>query len=48
MLLLFFLITDLYLLIPTVFAQICSPTAEFAKHTGIPAKLGKAEIKHIQ
>ena len=45
MLLLFFLITDLNLLIPTVFAQIFNPTAEFVKHTGISAKKGKTEIE---
>ena len=43
--LLFFLITDLNLLIPTVFAQVFNPTAEFANHTGIPAKQGKTEIE---
>ena len=44
-LLLFFLITELNLLIPAIFAQIFNPTTEFANHTGIPAKQGKTEIE---
>ena len=41
---LFFLIIDLYVLIPAVTAQIFNPTAELAIATGIPTKKANAEI----
>ena len=40
-----FLITDLYFLIPAVFAQIFNPTAELIIPIGIPTKEAKAEIE---
>ena len=40
-----FLIIDLYLLIPAVFAQIFNPTAELIIPIGIPTKEAKAERK---
>ena len=41
---LFFLIIDLYFLIPAVIAQIFDPIAEFVISLGIPIKEEKAEI----
>ena len=41
----FFLIIDLYLLIPSVFAQIFNHTAELVIPIGIPSKEAKAEIE---
>ena len=43
--LLFFLIFDLYFLIPAVIPQIFNPTKELFIPTGIPTKEAKAEIK---
>ena len=43
--LLFFLIIDLYLLIPAVLAQTFNPIAELAISIGIPTKEAKAEIE---
>ena len=44
----FFLIIDLYLLIPAVIAQIFNPIAELAIPIGIKTKEEKAEIeKHL-
>ena len=40
----FFLIIDLYFLIPAVVAQIFNPIAELIIPVGIPIKEGKAEI----
>ena len=40
----FFLITELYILISAVIAQIFSPTAELVIRKGIPTKDAKAEI----
>ena len=42
---LFFLIIDLYFLIPAVIAQIFDPIAEFVISLGIPIKEEKAEIE---
>ena len=42
---LFFLIIDLYFLIPEVIAQIFDPIAEFVISLGIPIKEEKAEIE---
>ena len=42
---LFFLIIDLYFLIPAVIAQIFYPIAELVIPIGIPAKEAKAEMK---
>ena len=42
---LYFLIIDLYFLIPTTIAQIFSPTAELVIPTGIPTKEAKAEME---
>ena len=42
---LFFLIIDLYLLIPAVIAQIFNPGAEFVFPIGISTKEAKAEMK---
>ena len=42
---LFFLIIDLYFLIPAVSAQIFDPIAEFVISLGIPIKEEKAEIE---
>ena len=44
---LFFIIVDLYFLIPSVIAQYFKPVSEFATPIGIPAKKAKAEIKDI-
>ena len=41
----FFLIIDLYLLIPAVLAQTSNPIAELAISIGIPTKEAKAEIE---
>ena len=41
----FFLIIDLYFLIPAVIAQIFNSTAELAIPTGIPTNKAKAEIE---
>ena len=41
----FFLIIDLYYLIPAVIAQILNPIAELVIPIGIPSKEAKAEIK---
>ena len=41
----FFLIIDLYLLIPAVLAQTFNPIAELAISIGIPTKEAKAEIE---
>ena len=45
MLLFLFLITDLYFLIPAVFAQIFDPIAELVIPIEIPSKEAKAEIE---
>ena len=45
MLLLFFLIIDLYFLIPAVITQIFNPIVEPANPIGIPTKEAKAEIE---
>ena len=45
MLLLFFLIIDLYFLIPAVIAQIFNPIAEIVIPIGIATKEAKAEMK---
>ena len=42
---LFFLIMDLYFLIPGDIAQIFDPIAELVIPIGIPAKEGKAEME---
>ena len=42
---LFFLITDLYVVIPAVIKQIFNPTAELVIPIGIPAKEAKAEME---
>ena len=41
----FFLIIDLYLLIPAVIAQIFNPIAELVIPTGIPSKEAKVGIE---
>ena len=41
----FFLIIDLYFLIPTVIAQIFNPIEELVIPVGIPTKEAKAEIE---
>ena len=41
----FFLIIDLYFLIPTVIAQIFNPIEELVIPTGIPTKEAKAEVE---
>ena len=41
----FFLIIDLYFLIPAVIAQIFNPTAELVIPIGIPNNKAKAEIE---
>ena len=41
----FFLIIDLYFLIPTVIAQIFNPIEELVIPIGIPTKEAKAEIE---
>ena len=41
----FFLISDLYLLIPAVLAQTFNPIAELSIPIGIPTKEAKAEIE---
>ena len=41
----FFLITDLYFLIPAVFTQIFNPIAELVIPIGIPIKEAKAEME---
>ena len=41
----FFLIIDLYLLIPAVLTQTFNPIAELAISIGIPTKEAKAEIE---
>ena len=41
----FFLISDLYFLIPAAIAQIFNPIAELVIPTGIPSKEAKAEIE---
>ena len=45
MLFYFFLIIDLYFLIPAVTAQIFNPIVELVVPTRIPSKEGKAEIE---
>ena len=45
MLFFFFLITNLYLLIPAATAQICNPMAELKISLRIPTKEVKAEIE---
>ena len=45
MLLLLFLIIDLYFLIPAAVTQIFNPTAELVILRGIPAKEAKAEME---
>ena len=45
MLLLFFLIIDLYLLIPAVIAQIFIPTEKLVRPTGIAPNEANAEIE---
>ena len=42
---LFFLIIDLYFLIPAVITQIFNPIAKFVIYIGIPTKKVKAEMK---
>ena len=42
---LFFLITDLYFLIPTVITQIFNPIVKLAIPIGIPAKEAKSEME---
>ena len=42
---LFFLIIDLYFLIPTVISKIFNPIADLVIPMGIPAKEAKAEIE---
>ena len=44
----FFLIADLYFLIPAVIVQIFNLIAELLIPIGIPIKKAKAEIEHIQ
>ena len=44
----FFLITDLYLLIPAVIAQVFNPVAELVIPTGIPIKKQKQKLKYTQ
>ena len=41
----FFLIIDLYLLIPAVIAQVFNPIAELIIPIGIPTKEAKAELE---
>ena len=41
----FFLIIDLYFLIPAVIAKVFNPTAEIVIPTGIPTKEAKAEVE---
>ena len=41
----FFLIIDLYFLIPVAIAQVFNPIAELIILTGIPSKEAKAEIE---
>ena len=41
----FFLIIDLYFLIPAVIAQISNPTEELVVHNGIPIKDAKAKME---
>ena len=43
----FFLIIDLYFLIPAVIAQIFNPIAELLIHIRIPTKEAKAEIQQL-
>ena len=45
MLFFFFLIIDLYFLIPTVIAEIFNPIAKLVIPIGIPIKEAKAEIE---
>ena len=45
MLFFFFLIIDIYFLIPAVIAQIFNPTAELIMLIGLPAAEAKAKIK---
>ena len=45
MLLFFFLIIDVYFLIPAVIAQIFNPIAEFVIPVQVPIKEAKAEIQ---
>ena len=45
MLFFFFLIIDLYFLIPAAIAQILNPIAELVIPKGIPSKKAKAEIE---
>ena len=48
MFLLLFLTIDLYVLVPTVIAQVFNPTAELVTTIGIPPKEAKAAIEiHI-
>ena len=42
---LFFLIIDLYILVPTVIAQIFNPTAKMAMAKRIPTKEAKPEME---
>ena len=44
----FFLIIDLYFLIPAVIAQIFNPIAELVIPIGIPSKQAKQILKYIQ
>ena len=44
----FFLITDLYLLIPAVIAQVFNPFAELVIPIGIPIKKQKEKLKYTQ
>ena len=43
----FFLIIDLYFLIPAVVAQIFNPIVELLIHIRIPTKEAKAEIQQL-
>ena len=43
----FFLIIDLYFLIPAVIAQIFNPIVELLIHIRIPTKEAKAEIQQL-
>ena len=44
----FFLIIDLYFLIPAVIAQICNPIAEDVIPIGIPRKEEKQKLTYFQ
>ena len=45
MLFFFFLIVDLYFLIPAIITQVSNPTAELVIPTGIPTNKIKAEME---